>query len=112
MVARKRKQGQARRLRKYLRDQTGTTDPQALGARVEQLNEAIARVDADLARLNEDEHAAKKEDSSQDSERDAKARAVVTESRARQRARLDDMRAELVAMVEVNRRIPSSFERT
>ena len=105
MVARKRKQGQARRLRKYLRDQTGTTDPQALQARVDQLNEAIARVDADLARLDEGENAAKKEDSSQDSERDAKARAIVAESRARQRARLDEMHGELVALVEVNARI-------
>ena len=55
MPARKRVQGQQRRLRKYLRTQAAAygNDPAALEAREQQLEASLAKLDADLAKLGE-----------------------------------------------------------
>ena len=51
MSQRKRKQGQQRRLCKYLRAQTGTTNPQALLAREQSLLDKIEAMDKQIHEL-------------------------------------------------------------
>ena len=51
MSQRKRKQGQQRRLKKYLKSQTGTTDPHALLAREQSLLDKIAAMDKQIHEL-------------------------------------------------------------
>lgn len=53
MSQRKRKQGQQRRLIKYLRSQTGTTDPQALLMREQTLLEKLVAMDHQIQELTE-----------------------------------------------------------
>lgn len=51
MSQRKRKQGQQRRLHKYLRSQTGTTEPQALLMREQALVEKMEAMDLQIQEL-------------------------------------------------------------
>lgn len=53
MSQRKRKQGQMRRLRRYLMSQTGTTDPHALTQRGEELQTKIDAMTAQISKLEE-----------------------------------------------------------
>ena len=116
MVARKRRQGQARRLRNYLKSQNGTDDPRALLQRCEQLKKGLAQVEADLAQLTErekdglvevkvdEEHDEDTKQQQQDRTR-ATNQNLIVQARHDQRTRLEEMRKELSEMLAVNERL-------
>lgn len=122
MVARKRRQGQDRRLRNYLRSQNGTDDPRALAQRCDQLREALRRVDTDIAQLTErekdgirrvdtesEEEAVTDGDgtstTSTTSSTNTANHNLIADARRDQRTRLEDMRSELGEMLVVNERL-------
>ena len=133
MPARKRVQGQQRRLRKYLRTQAAAygNDPAALEAREQQLEASLAKLDADLAKLGEGEAAAETVDDADDdavddrpmvpdAEPDAEyeaddeaerpSDAELAEAKATQRRRLTQMREDMASLLAVNRRIRAALE--
>ena len=132
MPARKRVQGQQRRLRKYLRTQAAAygNDPAALEAREQQLEASLAKLDADLAKLG----AEAVNDAVDDADDDADDRPIVpdaepdaeyeaddeaerpsdaelAEAKATQRQRLTQMREDMASLLAVNRRIRAALER-
>ena len=131
MPARKRVQGQQRRLRKYLRTQVAAygNDPAALEAREKQLEASLAKLDADLAKLG----AEAVDDAVDDADDDADDRPIVpdaesdaeyeaddeaerpsdaelAEAKATQRSRLTQMREDMASLLAVNRRIRAALE--
>lgn len=133
MPARKRVQGQQRRLRKYLRTQAAAygNDPAALEAREQQLEASLAKLDADLAKLGEGEEAAVETvddadddvddrpivpDAEPDAEYEADdeaerpSDAELAEAKATQRRRLTQMREDMASLLAVNRRIRAALE--
>lgn len=131
MPARKRVQGQQRRLRKYLRTQAAAygNDPAALEAREQQLEASLAKLDADLAKLG----AEAVDDAVDDADSDADERPAVpdaepdaeyeaddeaerpsdaelAEAKATQRRRLTQMREDMASLLAVNRRIRAALE--
>ena len=131
MPARKRVQGQQRRLRKYLRTQAAAygNDPAALEAREKQLEASLAKLDADLAKLG----AEAVDDAVDDADDDADDRpnvpdaepdaeyeaddeaerpsdAELAEAKATQRRRLTQMREDMASLLAVNRRIRAALE--
>ena len=131
MPARKRVQGQQRRLRKYLRTQAAAygNDPAALEAREKQLEASLAKLDADLAKLG----AEAVDDAVDDADDDADDRPIVpdaesdaeyeaddeaerpsdaelAEAKATQRRRLTQMREDMASLLAVNRRIRAALE--
>ena len=133
MPARKRVQGQRRRLRKYLRTQAAAygNDPAALEAREQQLEASLAKLDADLAKLGEEEEVAAEavdnaDDDSDDrptvpdAEPDAEyeaddeaerpSDAVLAEAKATQRRRLTQTREDMASLLAVNQRIRAALE--
>ena len=131
MPARKRVQGQQRRLRKYLRTQAAAygNDPAALEAREQQLEASLAKLDADLAKLG----AEAVNDAVDDADSDADERPIVpdaepdaeneaddeaerpsdaelAEAKATQRRRLTQMREDMASLLAVNRRIRAALE--
>lgn len=135
MPARKRVQGQQRRLRKYLRTQAAAygNDPAALEAREQQLEASLAKLDVDLAKLGEGEVAAV--EAVDDADDDADDRPIVpdaeldaeyeaddeaerpsdaelAEAKATQRRRLTQMREDMASLLAVNRRIRAALEGT
>ena len=138
MPARKRVQGQQRRLRKYLRTQAAAygNDPTALEAREQQLEASLAKLDADLAKLGNGEEAKAKvaAEAVDDADDDADDRPMVpdsepdveyeaddeaerpsdaelAEAKATQRRRLTQMREDMASLLAVNRRIRAALER-
>ena len=138
MPARKRVQGQKRRLRKYLRTQAAAygNDPTALEAREKQLEASLAKLDADLAKLGDGEEtkAQAVEETVDDADEDADDRPMVpdsepdveyeaddeaerpsdaelAEAKATQRQRLTQMREDMASLLAVNRRIRAALER-
>tara|TARA_Y100000766_G_scaffold183844_1_gene157822 strand:+ start:110 stop:700 length:591 start_codon:yes stop_codon:yes gene_type:complete len=116
MVARKRRQGQARRLRNYLKSQNGTDDPHALLQRCDQLKKGLAQVEADLAQLTEREkdglvEVKVDEEHEEDTEQQQKDRTratnqnLIVQARHDQRTRLEEMRKDLSEMLAVNERL-------
>lgn len=132
MPARKRVQGQQRRLRKYLRTQAAAygNDPAALEAREQQLEASLAKLDADLAKLGEEEAAAEAVDDAvddaddrpkvpdaepdteyeADDEAERPSDAELAEAKATQRRRLTQMREDMASLLAVNRRIRAALE--
>ena len=128
MPARKRVQGQQRRLRKYLRTQAAAygNDPAALEAREQQLEASLAKLDADLAKLGKGGAAAEAVDDADDrpivpdAEPDAEyeaddeaerpSDAELAEAKATQRRRLTQMREDMASLLAVNRRIRAALE--
>ena len=129
MPARKRVQGQQRRLRKYLRTQAAAygNDPAALEAREKQLEASLAKLDADLAKLGE--AAAETVDADDnaddlpivpDAETDAEyeaddeaerpSDAELADAKATQRRRLMQMREDMASLLTINRRIRAALE--
>lgn len=131
MPARKRVQGQQRRLRKYLRTQAAAygNDPPALEAREQRLEASLAKLDADLAKLG----AEAVDDAVDDADSDADDRPIVpdaepdveyeaddeaerpsdaelAEAKATQRRRLTQMREDMASLLAVNRRIRAALE--
>lgn len=131
MPARKRVQGQQRRLRKYLRTQAAAygNDPAALEAREQQLEASLTKLDADLAKLAGEAV----DDAVDDADSDADDRPIVpdaepdaeyeaddeaerpsdselAEAKATQRRRLTQMREDMASLLAVNRRIRAAFE--
>lgn len=99
MPARKRIQGQQRRLRKYLHAQGGV-DPVA---REQELTATLARLDADLATLNASETDAVQSEGDTDANADARVTFVAT--KAAQRQRLSQMRTDVASLLNVTRHI-------
>ena len=127
MPARKRVQGQQRRLRKYLRTQAAAygNDPAALEAREQQLEASLAKLDADLAKLGEgavddavddvdDRPAVPDAEPDAEYEADDEAErpsdAELAEAKATQRRRLTQMREDMASLLAVNRRIRAALE--
>ena len=128
MPARKRVQGQQRRLRKYLRTQAAAygNDPAALEAREQQLEASLAKLDADLAKLGDEEAAAEAVDDADDrpavpdTEPDAEyeaddeaerpSDAELAEAKTTQRRRLTQMREDMASLLAVNQRIRAALE--
>lgn len=133
MPARKRVQGQQRRLRKYLRTQAAAygNDPAALEAREQQLEASLTKLDADLAKLGEGEAAAETVDDADDDavddrpsvpdaesdteyeaddEAERPSDAELAEAKATQRRRLTQMREDMASLLAVNRRIRAALE--
>ena len=127
MPARKRVQGQQRRLRKYLRTQAAAygNDPAALEAREQQLEASLAKLDADLAKLGEETAAETVDDADDrpavpDTEPDAEYEAddeaerprdaELAEAKATQRRWLTQMREDMASLLAVNRRIRAALE--
>ena len=133
MPARKRVQGQQRRLRKYLRTQAAAygNDPAALEAREQQLEASLAKLDADLAKLGREEAEAvtkttetvevDKDDDRPvvtDAEYEAydeadstrPSDAELVEAKATQRRRLMQMREDMASLLTINRRIRAALE--
>jgi capsule polysaccharide export protein KpsE/RkpR len=101
MPARKRIQGQQRRLRKYLHAQGGV-DPVA---REQELTATLARLDADLATLNASETDTVQSEGDTDTDTDADARVTFVASKAAQRQRLSQMRTDVASLLNVTRHI-------
>ena len=89
MPARKRVQGQQRRLRKYLRTQAAAygNDPAALEAREQQLEASLAKLDADLAKLG----AEAVDDAVDDADSDADERPAVPDAEPDAEYEADDL---------------------
>jgi len=132
MPARKRVQGQQRRLRKYLRTQAAAygNDPAALEAREQQLEASLAKLDADLAKLGAEAAAETVDDADDDAvddrpmvpdaepdaeyeaddEAERPSDAELAEAKATQRRRLTQMREDMASLLAVNRRIRAALE--
>ena len=131
MPARKRVQGQQRRLRKYLRTQAAAygNDPAALEAREQQLEASLAKLDADLAKLGGEAAAEAVDDAvadtddrpivpdaepdaeyEADDEAERPSDAELAEAKATQRRRLTQMREDMASLLAVNRRIRAALE--
>lgn len=123
MPARKRVQGQQRRLRKYLRTQAAAygNDPAALEAREQQLEASLAKLDADLAKLGaeavddaddeaDDRPMVPDAEYEADDEAERPSDAELAEAKATQRRRLTQMREDMASLLAVNRRIRAALE--
>lgn len=120
MPARKRVQGQQRRLRKYLRTQAAAygNDPAALEAREQQLEASLAKLDADLAKLGAEAvddrpivpDAEPDAEYEADDEAERPSDAELAEAKATQRRRLTQMREDMASLLAVNRRIRAALE--
>ena len=123
MPARKRVQGQQRRLRKYLRTQAAAygNDPAALEAREQQLEASLTKLDADLAKLGaeavddavddaDDRPAVPDAEYEADDEAERPSDAELAEAKATQRRRLTQMREDMASLLAVNRRIRAALE--
>ena len=121
MPARKRVQGQQRRLRKERKDMQIITaaygnDPAALEAREQQLKASLAKLDADLAKYDAVDDRPMVPDAEPDTEYEADdeaerpSDAELAEAKATQRRRLTQMREDMASLLAVNRRIRAALE--
>jgi hypothetical protein len=98
MSQRKRKQGQHRRLLKYLRSQTGTTDPRALLMREQALLEKLDAMDHQIHDLTQTLDGVS-------DETDQSPEHILLSQQRTHLAYLRTMRADVQENVDVNRRI-------
>ena len=115
MPARKRVQGQQRRLRKERKDMQIITaaygnDPAALEAREQQLEASLAKLDADLAKYDAVDDRPMVPDAEPDDEAERPSDAELAEAKATQRRRLTQMREDMASLLAVNRRIRAALE--
>jgi hypothetical protein len=109
MPARKRVQGQQRRLRKYLRTQAQAykQDPSILDEREKELERSLAKLDEDLAKLTSGDDAESKTVPEQDTKEDTHE--SEAEFKHTQIKRLTQMRSDMASLLAVNKRIRQSL---
>ena len=109
MPARKRIQGQQRRLRKYLRTQAQAyeQDPSILDEREKELERSLAKLDEDLAKLTNSDEVEPKTESEEESTDDAPE--SESELKQTQIKRLTQMRSDMASLLAVNKRIRQSL---
>lgn len=105
MPARKRVQGQQRRLRKYLRTQAQAYEknPSILDEREKELESSLAKLDNDLAKLTSSDTAQPKSLSEED-KNESEAELKHTQIK-----RLTQMRNDMASLLAVNKRIRQSL---
>lgn len=109
MPARKRIQGQQRRLRKYLRTQALAyeQDPSILDEREKELERSLAKLDEDLEKLTSGDATQPKTLSEEDTKEDTHE--SETELKHTQIKRLTQMRSDMASLLAVNKRIRQSL---
>lgn len=108
MPARKRVQGQQRRLRKYLRTQAQAYEqnPSVLDEREKELERSLAKLDEDLATLTSSDDV---KPSTEFEEKPTDAHESEAELKHTQIKRLTQMRSDMASLLAVNKRIRQSL---
>lgn len=109
MPARKRIQGQQRRLRKYLRTQAQAYEqnPSILDEREKELERSLAKLDEDLAKLTSSDDVPPSTESEEKPTDDAPE--SEAELKQTQIKRLTQMRSDMASLLAVNKRIRQSL---
>ena len=101
MSQRKRRQGQKRRLRKYLESQTGTTNPHALVAREHVILQKIEAIDKQIVELT----TALQHEATPERDTDESEKITLREQQRIHVEYLHAMRGDMAETLRVNRRI-------